>query len=271
MNFLSQHTSPRIQSFARTVHVIGLNVTVAVLCIPLLLILVLFVQNLVLQLFINAGTVLFGLVLPVVACVLAVCVIVLSNPMHALLSLVGVFLTTVLFYVSSGIEFIGLVFLIVYVGAVAILFLFVIMLLNVKSLTSNETLIVHSTQTVSLIFGGLLALHVFFTVADRLGRTTAEAVAARSHVGVYASNIDDAIYYQVMYRAADVNGIAPLYTEHAPLFWIITINLLLALLGGIILATSTTEPTLKMLPAVSSKQNTCYLSCVTSFHIVENL
>lgn len=218
LTYLSQHTSPRIQSFARTVHVVGLNLTVAVLCIPVLLILALLVQNLVLQLFVNAGAVLFGLVLPTIACVLAICVIVFANPMHALLSLVGVFLTTVLFYVSSGIEFIGLVFLIVYVGAVAILFLFVIMLLNVKSLTSSETLIVHSTQTVSLTFGALLACHIFSTVADRLGRTTTEAALSRAHAGVRGANIDDAVYYQVMYRAADVNGIAPLYTEHAPLF-----------------------------------------------------
>jgi NADH:ubiquinone oxidoreductase subunit 6 (subunit J) len=154
-------------------------------------------------------------VLPVVACVLAICVVVFANPMHALLSLVGVFLFTVLFYVSSGIEFIGLVFLIVYVGAVAILFLFVIMLLNVKSLTTNEPLLNHATQTTALVFGGLLAYHLFITVADRVGRAT---LRARSHVDLQFTGIDDAVYYQVMYRSADVNAIAPLYTEHAPLF-----------------------------------------------------
>jgi len=172
--------------------------------------------------------------------------------MHALLSLVGVFLSAVMFYVSSGIEFIGLVFLIVYVGAVAILFLFVIMLLNVKSLTTNEPILNHVTQTISLVFGGLLACHLYATVADQAGRMTLQSTLVNSQVGVEQLYIDDAIYYQVMYRAADVNGIAPLYTEHAPLFWITTINLLLALLGGIILATSTTEQTTKMVPATDN-------------------
>lgn len=156
------------------------------------------------------------MILPVVACVLAVCVIVLTNPMHALLSLVGIFLSAVLFYVSSGIEFIGLVFLIVYVGAVAILFLFVIMLLNVKSLTSNERLITRPAQTVSLVFGVLLGCHLFVSVADQLGRTTLQSTLARSHVE--QTSIDEQIYYRVMYREADVNAIASLYDAHAPLF-----------------------------------------------------
>jgi NADH:ubiquinone oxidoreductase subunit 6 (subunit J) len=200
-------------------------------------------------LFASGSEIFFDLVLPVIACVLAIAVVTLSNPMHALLSLIGVFLATVLFYISSGIEFIGLVFLIVYVGAVAILFLFVIMLLNVKSLTSLETLVTSPTQVVALAFGALLAYRSFTNIADSLGRTSTGAPAQRSHVGDIAYNVDDMVYHQVMFRESDVNAIAPLYTEHALLFVITTFNLLLALVGAIVLATSTTEQTIKMVPA----------------------
>lgn len=58
--------------------------------------------------------------------------------MHGLLSLISVFFSVVVLYLSAGAEFLAFTFLIVYVGAIAILFLFVIMLLNVKELTSSS-------------------------------------------------------------------------------------------------------------------------------------
>lgn len=97
------------------------------------------------------------MVLPSLAIGLAICVGVLLNPMHALLSLVGAFLASAAFYLKSGILFVGIVFVIVWVGAVAILILFVIMLLNVKSLTSSLKLIKHVTQKVGIVAGVLLA------------------------------------------------------------------------------------------------------------------
>ena len=220
----------------------------AVLCVPVLIVLVWLIKNLVFLLYASTTNFFFNLMLPVAACVLAVGVAVLANPMHALLSLVGVFLSTVLFYVQAGIVFIGLAFLIVYVGAVAILFLFVIMLLNVKSLTSKARVITHRTQTIALFFGALLGYRLFTGVASSLGRVTFKSTAQRSHVGGVSSGIDDVVYYQTMFRGPDVNAIAPLYTEHALLFGVTTANLLLALIGAIVLATSTTEQTVKLVP-----------------------
>jgi len=158
--------------------------------------------------------------------------------MHALLSLLGVFFTTVLFYLAAGIEFVGLVFLIVYVGAVAILFLFVIMLLNVKSLTSKEPLLQHITQGVAiicaLIFFQQLYTRVLGTLAYALSGEHVRAASVESTTG-------DAVLFYVRYGAADINRLTTLYTLHAPNFLIITIILLVALLGAIILATVTTE------------------------------
>jgi NADH-quinone oxidoreductase subunit J len=248
----SQQLNAKKRSLGYTVHLIGLHVTVAVLCVPVLFVFAYLLKNFIFLLFTHAAEVFFNLVLPATACIFAICVATLANPMHALLALVGVFLATVLFYISSGIEFIGLVFLIVYVGAVAILFLFVIMLLNVKSLTAKEPLLIYPTQAIALVFGTLLAYRLYADIADSLGRTTFGSTIQRSRVGSTESSIDEKVYYDVMYGAADVNAIAPLYTELVSLFGLTTINLLLSLIVAVVLATSTTEQTVKMLPSQNS-------------------
>jgi NADH:ubiquinone oxidoreductase subunit 6 (subunit J) len=162
---------------------------------------------------------LFDLGVPFVACILASCVPALSNPMHALLSLVGVFLATILFYLKSGIEFIGLVTLIVYVGAVAILFLFVIMLLNVKSLTTNSILIKYRLQYVLLSFGLGLAAYLFINLVYPLSTVPAPIAVTSAKVPLTLPGyFFTEIYHTVLYRKADVNAIAGLYTTHAVLF-----------------------------------------------------
>jgi NADH-quinone oxidoreductase subunit J len=180
----------------------------------------------------------FEFLLPFLACVFASLVFLVRNPMHALLSLVGVFFSTVLFYVGAGIEFIGLVFLIVYVGAVAVLFLFVIMLLNVKSLTSSERLIRHASQVIAIAAGIILFCQLKTRVIGAASVALLQSHAASPNI---SSTAADAVIFYVRYRASDINALTPLYTQHSPLFMIITIILLVALLGAIIMATITTE------------------------------
>jgi len=54
------------------------------------------------------------------------------NPIHSVLSLVSVFLLSAILLLCLEVEFIALSFIIVYVGAIAILFLFVVMMLDIK-------------------------------------------------------------------------------------------------------------------------------------------
>jgi NADH:ubiquinone oxidoreductase subunit 6 (subunit J) len=63
---------------------------------------------------------------------LATGVIVVKSPINALFSLIGVFISSILLLLSIRVEFLSMILLIVYLGAIAILFLFVIMLLNLK-------------------------------------------------------------------------------------------------------------------------------------------
>lgn len=61
-------------------------------------------------------------------------VIISTNPIHSILFLVLVFLITSVVFIYSGVFFLGMVLVIVYLGAVCVLFLFVIMMLNIKVL-----------------------------------------------------------------------------------------------------------------------------------------
>ena len=59
-------------------------------------------------------------------------VIVSKNPIVSVLYLIGLFLSISSYLILLGISFIGLSYLLVYVGAVSILFLFILMLINVR-------------------------------------------------------------------------------------------------------------------------------------------
>ena len=73
-------------------------------------------------------------------------VIISKNPIVSVLFLIGLFLSIAIYLIILGISFIGLSYLLVYVGAVSILFIFILMLINVRisellSNTSNSILL----------------------------------------------------------------------------------------------------------------------------------
>src|SRR5580704_4851205 len=69
-------------------------------------------------------------ILATVAVVSALLVVVNTNPVRSALSLVVTFLSVAAFYITLSAQFIAAVQIIVYAGAIMVLFLFVIMLLN---------------------------------------------------------------------------------------------------------------------------------------------
>lgn len=68
----------------------------------------------------------------------AIMVIQASNPVHSVLFLILVFLNSAGLLLLLGLDFFAMLFLVVYVGAIAVLFLFVVMMLNVKLAEINE-------------------------------------------------------------------------------------------------------------------------------------
>ena len=84
--------------------------------------------------------------------ILAIATVLSRNPVHAILALMGVFISGSALMILVGAEFLGLVYLMVYVGALAVLFLFVIMMLNVKSYPPSND------YNANMVFLGLVPL-----------------------------------------------------------------------------------------------------------------
>ena len=80
--------------------------------------------------------------LSLLAILCGVFVIISKNPIVSILFLIGLFLSISIYLIMLGLNFIGISYLLVYVGAVSILFLFILMLINIRvsellSSTSN--------------------------------------------------------------------------------------------------------------------------------------
>lgn len=81
-------------------------------------------------------------------------VIISKNPVVSVLFLIGLFLGLACYLIILGISFIGLSYLLVYVGAVSILFLFILMLINVRvsELLSNTSNVIPLTLLTGICF-----------------------------------------------------------------------------------------------------------------------
>ena len=89
-------------------------------------------------------------------------VFLVANPIHSILSLIGVFFlgTCLLFFIQ--IEYYAMLFLIVYVGAIVVLFLFIIMMLELKMVNITQSLynsyFIHYSLVISFFLVALLML-----------------------------------------------------------------------------------------------------------------
>jgi len=92
-------------------------------------------------------------------------VITSTNPVLAIIYLIGVFLSAAIYLIFVGLNFIGISYIIVYIGAITVLFLFVIMLLNIDLLDILETGSQY-TQSLPLILtiSGLFAYGLFIVL-----------------------------------------------------------------------------------------------------------
>src|SRR2546429_4891989 len=80
-------------------------------------------------------------IISLLAILCGILVIISKNPIVSVLFLIGLFLCIASYLMILGLNFIGLSYLLVYVGAVSILFLFILMLINVRisELLSNTS------------------------------------------------------------------------------------------------------------------------------------
>ena len=102
--------------------------------------------------------------LSVLALVGAVMVVVSKNPVHSVLWLITVFFAISGHYIMLNAQFIGIVNLIVYAGAIMVLFLFVIMLMNLS--TDTEPQKNKWLKLAGIIAGGCLMLVLVAALRD---------------------------------------------------------------------------------------------------------
>ena len=91
-----------------------------------------------------------------IAIVSAVMVTASKNTVHSVFFLILDFISISCLFIMIGAEFLGMIMLIVYVGAVAVLFLFVVMMLNVRVTELNESLLRY------IPIGGLILIIFLF-------------------------------------------------------------------------------------------------------------
>jgi NADH-quinone oxidoreductase subunit J len=102
-----------------------------------------------------------------------------ANPVHSVLSLILVFCTTSMLLLLLRVDFLSLLLVVVYVGAIAVLFLFVVMMLNVKLVQLSESTVrwfplgllvaIALTTEVFYVFGAAIgdySVTTYFTVVD---------------------------------------------------------------------------------------------------------
>ena len=92
----------------------------------------------------------------------AVMVISARNPVHSVLFLILAFVNAAGLFVLLGAEFLAMILIVVYVGAVAVLFLFVVMMLDVDFAELREGFLSY------LPIGALVGALVFWLIADVL-------------------------------------------------------------------------------------------------------
>lgn len=88
------------------------------------------------------------------------------NPINAVLFLIMVFVSIAMLFLLNNLEFIGLIFIIVYVGAIAVLFLFIVMMINIKKIEKDNSMYLTIGFVVVLLFAFQMLLFIFNSVFE---------------------------------------------------------------------------------------------------------
>jgi NADH-quinone oxidoreductase subunit J len=99
------------------------------------------------------------IILSVISVAAALCVIFVRNPIYSVLSLVITFFSIAGHYILLKAQFLAIVNIIVYAGAIMVLFLFVIMLLNLNN-TENQEKRSFISKAIAVVAGGLLLVSI---------------------------------------------------------------------------------------------------------------
>ena len=157
--------------------------------------------------------------LAAVAVVGGLMVVTAKNPVHSVLWLILTFFSSAGLFVLLGAEFLAMVLVVVYVGAVAVLFLFVVMMLDVDFVRLREGY-ARYLPLAAIVAGVLLAEMIMISLVVANGGAAADAAAPMIRAG-------DATNAEAIGRV--------LYTDYVYIFQAAGIVLLIAMIGAIVL------------------------------------
>ena len=148
-------------------------------------------------------------------------VISLKNTVHSVFFLILTFITTSCLFIMIGAEFLGMILLIVYVGAVAVLFLFVVMMLNVAD--RNQSAIIEKKST-HIPSGLIVSIIILLEILVVIGGWKYKSNFIKTDSLVIDGNLTNT------HLLGNV-----IYTQYIHLFQVAGIILLLAMIGAIVL------------------------------------
>nr|BDN85864.1 NADH dehydrogenase subunit 6 [Microheliella maris] len=170
------------------------------------------------------------------AIISATMVVSAKNPIHSVLFLVLVFFNCASLLILLEVEFLAFIFLVVYIGAIAVLFLFVVMMLNIRIIEYKESLIrylpiggfiglIFLLETLLVLNNDLIPLLNLINTDLLLSELT-----WLNYTTQYFSYYN---YYNVPTNTAAVGSL--IYTSYFYLFIIAGFILLVSMIGAIVL------------------------------------
>ena len=148
----------------------------------------------------------------------AVMVVVSRNPVHSVLYLILAFVNASGLFVLMGAESLAMILIVVYVGAVAVLFLFVIMMLDVDFTELREGFIQY--VPVGIVIGGIFMFELLLTV----GAWVINPAVTKQITAPIPANVSN----------TEALGLV-LYTKYVHYFEVAGMVLLVAMIGAIVL------------------------------------
>ena len=152
----------------------------------------------------------------------AIMVVASKNTVHSVFFLILDFISISCLFIMIGAEFLGMIMLIVYVGAVAVLFLFVVMMLNVAQ-QKNQWFVSTSDNT-HIPIGLLISVVIFFELVIVVGGWK------------YKPDLLSSVSVGINQNITNTHAIGNiLYTDYIHLFQLSGMILLVAMIGAIVL------------------------------------
>ena len=164
----------------------------------------------------------FFYIFSLIAIISAIMVTVSKNTVHSVFFLILDFISISCLFIMIGAEFLGMIMLIIYVGAVAVLFLFVVMMLNVAQQKNQWFSARESSKHIPV--GLIISTIIFFELIIVIGgwKYKPDLVSSMS------LNIDNSI--------SNTHAIGfVLYTDYIHIFQLSGMILLVAMIGAIVL------------------------------------